>query len=206
MSHGAGGVLLSRRDLRWGVALLLASGTCSMALSPAMAGGTREPLAHATPGHPVVDLAQTLFRGARFEDVIALLEPALVADTLAGGDQNDALELLARSYVRVGNIEAGVRTFFGLLDVAPAWDLDTRRVADDEHAVFARARRQWQEAHPVVEPPAVTGGRPPVRSKPFYHQRRFQIAGGVVAVVATVLIRHGSAQADASLPALPGHP
>jgi hypothetical protein len=206
------------RRARAVAAALLLSAACVLA-GPRAAGAVEplQPLApapgtvqvEATPDSTVLQRARARFDRARFAAVVALLRPALDADSVAVADRTAALELLGRSLVRTGDVEGGVGAFTRLLDAAPAWTLEPRRVGDDERAVFQRARLEWRSAHPdYVRAEAEAAARPILR-QPWYRQGRFQAAGGAAILGVTVaVIRHQGQvnHAHAALPDLPGHP
>ena len=164
--------------------------------------------APAVPDTALIEHARLAFRAGRYARVVTLLAPGAAADSLEPGTRAEALELLARSRSRVGDIEGGVASFGLLLDARPLWQPDPRQLGDEERAVFERARREWREAHPdeVRRQEAALADRS--RHTPWYRQRRFQLAGGAATAALVAVIRY-TGRSDGSnkaLPALPGHP
>ncbi len=149
---------------------------------------------------PVMARAREAFRYRHFDRVEALLGAALASNSLPARERPQALELLGRSAVRVGDVELGVARFGALLDAAPTWTLDAHEAAGDELAVFARAKREWREAHPDWSPPAAA-------QVPFYRQRRWQLAAGAATATIVAIVRHNAGGGSHEpLPELPGHP
>ncbi len=149
---------------------------------------------------PVLVRARSAFAYGHFERVDSLLAPGVAGDSLGARERPAALELLGRASVRRGDVEQGAAWFAQLLDTAPTWRMDARRVSGDELAVFERARLAWREAHPLWREPAAAW-------VPFYRQRRWQLAGGVAAASVFAIVRHqASGDSNKPLPELPGHP
>jgi hypothetical protein len=152
-----------------------------------------------------LERASWLFRYHHYEEAAALIASA---DSSGPAPRAPELELLGRCDVRLGEVERAAGVFTRLLDVAPAWRSDPHVLADDERAVFNRARGDWRSAHPdYVRREAALAAALAASRKPWYRQHRVQ-AGGALATAAVVAIvhhQHQVGQSDA-LPDLPGHP
>jgi hypothetical protein len=150
-----------------------------------------------------LERAQRLYHYGHFEDAVTLLADTTANPPLAPAE----IEMLGRSYVRMGEPEHGYLAFTRLLDAAPGWRPDPRELGGDEQAVFARARRDWRQAHPEWLVHEADLARALAARRPWYRQRRVQLGAGLatVGIVALVRHQHSAGQSDA-LPDLPGHP
>jgi hypothetical protein len=93
---------------------------------------------------PVVDSAQQLYDGAKFNDAVAKLRDALSSGAVTGPDALQAKALLGRCLVKAGNRVEARETFKNLLRQDSGYRLDATVVPPDEMEVFELALKAIQ--------------------------------------------------------------
>jgi len=158
----------------------------------------------ATPADPVA-AARDHYSYARFEEAIALLQPLVEGKQLQGMKLLEAKEVLARSYVKLGNTDSGKNWFKELLRQDRTWEPDPNLVPPDELDVFKMARAELEAetrvTPPSTPPPTPLPGPPP---KPVWKKWWLWTAVGVATgVVVYLLTRDGDGDEDLPLPPPP---
>jgi hypothetical protein len=119
----------------------------------------------ATPADPVAT-ARDHYNYARFEEAVALLQPLADGVQLQGKKLLEAKEILARSYVKLGNPTAAKSWFQSLLRQDPTWRPDPNWVPADEQAVFNAALAEMPVTQAPPPPPGVTPTERPAAAPP----------------------------------------
>ena len=92
-----------------------------------------------------LDLAIGQYWDGLFHKAVSGLEELTV--TLTGEERVTAYEYLARSHVRLDEMEKGKDVFKELLRLAPEWRPDPGLVAGPEMSVFERALEEYENEH-----------------------------------------------------------
>jgi tetratricopeptide (TPR) repeat protein len=194
------------RSIAVAVAATLLAGIVAPAASYADKKGKSDPVAEAT----------AAYDSARFEEAIALLLKAEIEDgKLKGDDLLKANEMLARSYVKLGQNDQARAAFAAILRDHPDWRPDPDKVPPDEIAVFETALDQVkaETAAPPPPPPTETPAVPapePARPKGgksiFKRWWFYAILGGAAAGAAIALSGGGDEEAGGPLPDFPAPP
>ncbi len=197
------------RSIAVAVAAALLAGIVAPAASYADKKGKSDPLAEAT----------AAYDSARFEEAIALLLKAQIEDgKLKGDDLLKANEMLARSYVKLGQNDQARAAFAAVLRDHPDWRPDPDRVPPDEIAVFETALDQVkaEAAAAAVAPPPpapetpapapAESGQPKAGKSIFKRWWFYAIIGGAAAGAAIALSGGGNEKAGGPLPDFPPPP
>jgi pentatricopeptide repeat protein len=114
----------------------------------------------AQPADDTVARARSFYGEARFQEAIDLVQGSLKSGSLTSSEAQAAREILARSYVRIGDSESAVKVFQEMLESSPGWRPDETTVPPDEVAVFQTALQSYRSGQtpaPTPEEQAAAG-------------------------------------------------
>ena len=147
-----------------------------------------------------LDRAQDLYDFAEFQQALELVTGLIDGGQLVGNNSRDAYILRARCAVGLGLEKMAQEDFCSVLNLDKNWAPDPVVYPKDEVDVFNASRGQC-DLMAAKDEPADTGG-----GKAWYKKPVAWVGGGVVALVAVLVLAGGDEETTQADPALAGFP